>query len=223
MSRSRNVDKPVNPTEMFLRWSSDAKSWTFFKKDDDGGHNVVLDIKTPFIVLDVLNTVGGFDEKENSGIWSNEVRTTKDQLAVHAGKKLLATGPWEVVKGQTDAKFAQSVYVMAKVDNEYVLANLKLTGAALSSWFDFVKEIGGRSSLYGDVVISVVGVEDKKKGRTEYSQPTFGIVSRTLTGEASAMASEMDTKLQAYLDIYLTERTSPAFDEEQPVADELPL
>ena len=222
MSRTdRSTENQPNPAEMFFRWSSDDKAFGRYDKEKDG--LVFIEQGTPFIVLDMLNTCTGYDEKLEAGLYSNEVRNLKTQvLRLFAGKKLIASGIWEDIKGHSGVKFAKSVYALAKVDDEYRLVNFKMSGAAVSAWFDFVKEVGGERKLYGDVVVAQVDSVEGKKGKVTYNSPVFKIVSTKLSDEAARKAIEADETLQEYLRNYF-ERDARRDDPEpadEPVREE---
>jgi len=225
MSRSRPAEnKAKNPASMFIEWKSNEEAFTHYVKDEDGtGKNVKLPLDTKFIVLDQLSTVTGFDDYYGTRYWSNEVRYIgKDELAVCVfvkGKdkskvKVLKKGTWKEIKGKTDAKYAKSIYAMAKIDDEYQLVNIKLAGACLTSWITFLEKIGGDSAIYGETVVSVDKVEKMKKGAVNYTTPIFKIASKKLSQEAMDKAMELDATLQTYLDQYLETKQSPALAEE---------
>ncbi len=204
MSRTRQNDEggSANPATRFLRWKSSEQAWVWYDKEKEA--NCTLPMETPFIVLDQLATVSGFDERKNAGIWSNEVRSIqRDVLHVHAGKEPVFTGVWREVKANiTGAEFASSVYALAKIGDEYQLVNFQIKGCALGPWIDFVKDVGGTKALYENTVIAVTDTEKDKKGATEFYRPVFRVISKKLSPEASAQADEADKKLQAYLDGY---------------------
>ena len=216
MSRTNNTDRPRNPATMFIKWGSDAKSWTTYVKDDNGGHTINIPVETPFIVLDQLQTVSGFDESSGTGFWGNEVRHNDDLITLKSGKKTVMTGTWAEIKSTTGTKFTSSIYAMAKIDGEYKMVNFQLSGAALSGWFDFLESIGGKGKVYGDNVIAVTSTEEGKKGRVTFSIPRFEIISTSLSDEAHDQADAMDRTLQEYLGTYIEQKTSPAYDEDEP-------
>lgn len=201
MSRTQpNQTGPKNPARKFLEWKSSKKAWVYYDKTKEAEVEIPH-AELAFIVLDQLNTVKGFDERAHSGIWSNEVRNVKeDKLTVRNKKGVLDEGTWDAVKSISGAKFTKSVYVMAKINGDYELANLQLNGAALGAWFDFTDREG---SLEGDIVISAKRTKEGKKGAVTYFMPDFEIVSKTLSKEAHEQADEMDQELQGYLLQYL--------------------
>ena len=205
MSRTnKTLDGPVHPCKLWLQWSSDGSLWKSWDKETS--QNKFYDPKSVrFIVLDVLSTVTGFNDKANKGYYSNEVRNLREPFRLMCGGQLMGTGVWQELKQSfPDAKFTSSVYAMAKGDeiSDYSLVNLKLSGASLSSWIEFVRQAGGNRALYENIVVGVPEIGTDKKGKVEYSYPIFQIQGRTLSDEAAAKADELDISLQHYLENY---------------------
>ena len=204
MSRTQPTNnKPKNPAEKFLDWDSEKCEWKYYDKTLE--KNMSLPMGSKFIVLDQLNTIKGYDEERETGIWSNEVRSVADTLNVMAGKNKLMSGTWKEVKASDiPAKFTNSVYAMMLIDKAYVLVNFQLRGASLRPWFDFVESHGGFNELAkGDNVISVTETEEKKKGRVVYNSPVYEVVATELSEAASKRGDELDKVLQSYLKEYL--------------------
>lgn len=202
MSRTQQEDdRPINPCKKFLRWASGDKCWRYWDKEAEKMEQVAA--KTPFIVLDQLSTCSGFNDRKNCGVWSNEVRDLKRDMRVQDKDGEVFSGPWKAVKEKVHyAKFCASVYAVAKIGSDYEMVNFQLSGAALSGWIDFVKELGGQKAIYGDIVIGVPTVGEGKKGSVNYSFPEFKVVNNTLTDEAREKADEADKVLQTYLTAY---------------------
>jgi hypothetical protein len=218
MSRSKPTEERAkNPATMFLEWKSSIKSFVYYDKDKK--ENVTIPTDTKFIVLDQLSTVTGFDDTYGTGYWSNEVRNTKrDEMAVcvwvDKKKRVLAQGLWNDIKGSVGAKYAKSIYCMAKIGGEYKLINLKVSGASLTAWIKFAEEAGGDSALYGETAVGIKEIATGKKGAVTYHYPIFHVASKKLSQEAMEQAADMDKRLQAYLDSYLEHEESPALNED---------
>jgi hypothetical protein len=214
MSRTKpDSNGPKNPATKFLQWKSSKKAWVYF--DKEAKEEVVVAFnKVPFIVLDQLNTVKGFDRKAKQGMWSNEVRNvTKEEFTVRWKAGVVVEGLWNDIKGkESRIKFAKSIYVMAKIGAEYELANLQLTGGAMGAWFDFTKE----NDVNGDIVVGVESLAEDELNGDPIFAPKFSVIARELSDAASAEADLMDTMLQEYLTLYLgqakeeTEEVAPA-------------
>jgi len=205
MSRTRNTSTgggSSNPAAKYLEWDTQSGDWKYWDKEASTEKH--LPISTAFIVLDQLNTVKGFLEAQQTGIWSNEVRAVGDKLTVRNKDGIVATGTWSDVKATQGAKFTKSIYAMAKTgSDDYELINFQVKGAALTAWIEFVDSIGGDSGLYSDTVIAIKEATDEKKGAVKFKKPLFSVVSNTLSDEAAARADYYDNLLQDYLDGYL--------------------
>lgn len=150
-----------------------------------------------FIVLDVLTTVGGFHEPSNSGIWSNEVRSsTKDVLRIRNKSGLLLEGPYSEVKDRLKSlggKFANAVYIAYQDGSEWTLGKITFIGASVSAWFDF----GTGKRLDADPGVAVTGFSAQQKGRTEYFVPEFD--HWAVPAHDLSAATALDRDLQEYL------------------------
>jgi hypothetical protein len=219
MSRTKqDSDKPKNPSTMFLEWDSEGAQWKYWNKEAEQQMHVPLN--TPFIVLDQLSTVKGYNEPQKCGVWSNEVKQLSSPFTVRNKHGVVAQGLWKEIKEKLGyAKFTTSLYAMARIGEEYKLVNFQLSGCSLGPWIDFVKESGGIQALYGDIVIAATGAEHMKKGRVEFDSPTFGIVSRKLSEDASKQADELDNVLQAYLEQYFAGQKLDEEDAIEPQAE----
>lgn len=185
----------------------------------ENGATYTADAPFKFIVLDTLSFIGGFNEPLNSGIWSNEIRSTRDEkLTVRTSKGVLVEGYYADIKGdiaKDGGKFGNSVYIAYQDGGEWKLGNLKLIGAGVSAWFDF------KEGKYfdSDPGVSITGWVGKKKGRNEYFEPIFA--SWAVPPADIAEAAELDETLQEFL-------SSSGSKEEVPVAtngygDQVPL
>ena len=205
MSRTnKTLDGPVHPCKLWLQWSSDGSIWKAWNKEKKENEYFATE-PLRFIVLDVLSTLSGFNQKANKGYYSNELRSLKDKFRLMCDGHLMAEDTWQNIKASfSDVKFTASVYVMVKGGDiaDYTLANLKLSGASLGSWIEFVRQSGGTRALYENIVVGVDRVDSGKTGKVEYTFPVFAIKGKTLSDEASAKADELDISLQGYLDAY---------------------
>jgi len=199
MSRSNPNENAVNPCKHWFQWDGgDGKGFKAYDKENK--KNVITPLPFKFLILDRLTTVTGFNEPENIGYYSNEIRNIKeDILTVRSKNGIEAKGTWEQVKAQLGSKgasFAQSVYIMFYQGKEAVLGNIKMSGAAIENWFAFCKE-----NKIMEIGVNVKSANPKKKGKVEYFEPVFEAIK---VSEASNNAAvEMDKELQAYLVEYL--------------------
>lgn len=208
MSRSDNNEQPKNPAKTFLKWDGTKGGFNYWDKAK--GENIHVDLPVTFMVLDTLATIKGFSDKEQSGFWSNEIRTgniKKDTLTVRIKDKADPTGKRSKIAGKglysdivankncTGAKFCQSVYIAFKNGDQYEMANIQMTGSALSSWIEF-----GKTTDIFKGAISVTKMTEGKKGVTKYKIPVFEKVE--VPADAEDKAIELDKELKAYLEGY---------------------
>lgn len=174
--------------------------------DKSQSKEIEIAIPFSFIVLDVLNSVGGFHEPSNSGIWSNEFRSgSRDVVKVRNKNGVLAEGVYNQIKDTLKAaggKFANSVYIAYKEGDETALGNITFIGASVSEWFDF----GKGKSFDSDPGVTVTGFEHRTKGRNEYCVPVFGRFD--VPEHALQEAARLDRELQQYLDASLSRTDS---------------
>ena len=166
----------------------------------DKGAAAELEVDLPFrfIVLDVLNIIGGFHEPTGSGIYSNEFRDNNvDTIVVKSKAGVLAEGSYNDIKDRVKSvggKFGNSVYIAYQDGGEWTLGNVNLVGAAVSEWFDFRQ--GKRLDL--DPGVTVTRFDGpRKKGRNEYWVPVFGDWIPSSSDLSDAM--DLDKSLQEYL------------------------
>ena len=214
---SRLDEQLENPATKFLEWDSDNKCFKYYKKfpekKEDGtkGENILVPLPFTFLVLDILTTVKGYNDDEQSGYYSNEVKNiSTDILKVRTKKGTAATGTWEEIKGiLRDAKFCASVYVAIKGDKgELEIANLQLKGAAVSSWFDFAKD--NKKQIY-KMAITVNDSIHKTKGKTEYNEPVFNLTP--ISPKTDNEALELAKVLKVYHDAYFSNTEEVPVDE----------
>lgn len=198
-----------SPVRKYFRVRSSTGDVVYY--DKTAAQEVVVDTPFKFIVLDVLTTIGGFNEPSNSGIWSNEVRSNDDILTVRTKNGVLAKGSYNAIKDKIKAdggKFGNSVYIAYHEDGELALGNINFVGSAVSAWFDFKR---GRH-LDHDPGVAIVGFTAEKKGRTEYFVPTFQ--GLTVSPEQLSTAEALDQSLQAHLSGSLSQADEPVSEPE---------
>ncbi len=217
MSRSQPTLK--NPATRFMQWRGGADGGgkvTWYDKEAEEEKEVKLPFS--FIVLDELNTITGWSEKDHSGFWSNEVKNMiKEDFAVKTKSGTVAVGKYadisDEIKGK-GAKYAKSVYVAFKDETgELVLGNIKIGGAALTAWIDFNKKF----DVYKCASV-ITGAKQAKKGATVYFVPVFD--GQEVAEATEKAANELDSQLQAYLGTYLSSRPTEQVDEPEEVEDE---
>lgn len=184
-----------SPVKKYLSWSSNDKCFTFYDKETK--ENKKLALPLTLVHLDEMSTVKGWHDSSASGIYSNEVRSTKnEELNVRAFKGGdLAKGVYQDIKLKVQSlggHFCVSIY--AFVDNEIV--NISLKGSALMTWSDFTKD--NRKSFLANT-IEVKSAAEGKKGAVKYTTPTFTL-GKGISLDVSEKAELAYDSLKAYLD-----------------------
>jgi hypothetical protein len=188
------------------------------------------EVKFPFtfLVLDELNTVGGYSDADRSGYWANDVRSTKkDILTVRTKKGEQFSGTYDELKNKMGQfpgiKYAKHIYIAYKDSGELVIGALKLLGAGVSAWIDFTKDLE-KGELESKAVVVIGKSELLKKGKTEYYKPLFQLT--TVSEETNTDAIELDKQLQAWLNgnnVMNTPVAEPTDEEEVPELSEPPI
>lgn len=212
---SRLDEQLQNPASKFLKWSSDDKTFTFYEKFDtpnekgEKGRNVQMKLPFTFLVLDILTTIKGYNDVDESGYYSNEIKDiTNDILIVRTKKGIAAKGTYKQVMAELrDTKFCASVYAAIKTKQGLEMINLQLYGSAVSSWFDFVKD--NKKRIYKDAIVVKTCVE-KTKGKTVYYEPVFSLTA--VTPETDAEAKELCKELLEYQKAYFKKPAVDATD-----------
>ena len=169
---SISSSKTTNPAKRFIEWQGGEGFFYYYDKEKQ--EKVKLPKKFQIIALDELATIKGFDERANSGIYSNEVRdTTKDTLTVKNFKgDQIAEGIYQSIKGDiisAGGKYCKSIYgVMVDKKGVGDLVQISIKGSALGPFIDASIRIDD-----GCVITFGVNPEEKKKGKTVYYEPTY--------------------------------------------------
>lgn len=202
MSRSNNTEVP-NPAHRFYRWDGENGGFTYFDKSKgEKGERVKVGLPFRFLVLDILATVRGWNDGEQCGYWSNEVRDIKrEPFTVKTKAGVAARGLYDEImtnRACSGAKFCQSVYI-AEWDgvNGLVISNIQMMGAALGAWFDFRK----KHPIY-DMTCAVESFTEGKKGKTVFQIPVFTAIPTQV--EDDNIAKLLDEDLQKYLKVYFS-------------------
>lgn len=228
MSLSNPTINAPSPCTRFFEWDGEKGEIRYYDKElvvkgrEKKGGNVVVDGKFTFIVLDELSTVRGWFEKDECGIYSNEVRDTRQETMVVKSFKgtLIASGFYADIKDRVNAQggnYTTNIYIAFKDGKELKLAALQLKGAALNAWVDFRKP--HRSDLLKKAVV-INGCKEGKKGKIVFQTPIFGL--KDISDETITAAIEIDKSLQAYLTGYFANRKTdqvarpPAAHSEEP-------
>lgn len=205
MSRSNPEENNLpNPAESIFDWKGDTGGIKCFHKAEKKTTTITPTEKDPFIflLLQELGCVRGFDQTNNCGIYSNEIKDSRaDVLIVKRHKQdTLAEGIYKTIKEKVNlagGDFHVSIYLAYKQDNALHIGTLRLKGAALNAWIEFGKK--QRPNLYKKA-IAIDGVIEGKNGAVTFRVPKFSVkdVSEATEAEAIALDKELQTYLKAY-------------------------
>ena len=207
---SLSQDRPTNPAKRFMKLKSGAVSYY----DKESQENVNVPTPLGFIVLDQLATVKGWSDQDESGYWSNEVRSVgRDILTVRTSSGTKESGIWRDIKGSVGvagSKYHSSVYIATKGRDGMEINNLSLTGAALNAWIEFTQKNRVNTNK-----ITLTGWNDATKGSVSYKVPVFE--ATPIADDEKEEGIELDKRLQAYLSEYFSYTPDDGHDSESPV------
>lgn len=205
---SRSNPTLSSPVQRHFKWSAGDGHLVWWDKDAKQEVEVSLPFRT--IVLDQLSAMTGWSETNSSGIWSNEIRNMKmDELVVRVKAGVLERGLYEHIKDKAKsqgAKYAASVYIAYRdtPDSPWTIGNIRLSGAAVSPWFELRKTLGVPLDSAG-IGIALTGSEYVEKNKTiKYYEPKFEMFPTTDADEA--VVKKLDEALQKYLEVRLSRR-----------------
>ena len=167
----RQETKSKNPAKKFLSWKSEEKKFGYYDKEKE--ENVLIDLPFKFVILEHYHTVKGWNDASESGIYSNEVfQIGNEELQVKSFKGgNIASGLYKDNKPSIVAAgghYARSIYA---VTNDLEIINISLKGSGVSSYSDFINEIGDLN--FDKNWIEVTEAKELKKGKVKYSIPIF--------------------------------------------------
>ena len=191
-------DRPTNPAQHFIQVKNGALSYY----DKEAGEDVNVPTPLRFVVLDTLATIKGWHAEEETGIWSNEVKSVgKEILNVRTRNGLVASGVWKDIKDEVKAeggKYYSSIYIATKGKSGQEIHNLALKGSAVNAWIEFANA----NDLRKNAVVLTDWVEEGKNKAVKYMVPVFEAVPME-DGEYDE-AVELATNLKEYHDHYFS-------------------
>lgn len=204
MSRSNPHEHGApNPAARWFEWHGGRGCVSYYDKEAKKDVDVAPEFR--FMLLDQLGSVRGWHDPSKSGIYSNEVRDTRqDVLLVKAFKGgTLAEGVYQAIKDRVNTlggSFVANCYIAAKLNGkgDLSIASLRFKGSALGAWMEFCKT--NRATLYKKA-IAITGSLEGRKGGVMFKVPTFKVVE--ISPESDAQAMGLDKELQEYLTGYL--------------------
>jgi hypothetical protein len=197
MSKSQPVT--TNPCNKWIEFSGDSGTFSYYDKEKD--KKFALEMPVYFAVCDELATITGFNKKHECGVYSNEVRSTKNEIlrvkTFKGGESV--TGLYADIRDNIVAlggKFTKSIYaLLIHEDLSYEFVNFKFRGAAFSSWME--KKFNPEKFIVG-----VTETVEEMNGKTKYQVPVFKPFK--MSPEIDAAAIEQDKILQEYLKEYFS-------------------
>lgn len=203
MSRSNpNENSNPNPSTRWFEWNGEHGIVRYYDKETKKNVDVGSDFT--FILLDQLGSVRGWHDASESGIYSNEVKDTRQEAMVVKSFKggTLAEGIYRDIKDRVNSlggQFNANCYIAFKNGNsELVLGSIRFKGAALGAWMEFSK--ANRADLYKKS-IRIKGFTEGKKGRIVFRVPV--LTTKDISPETDRAAIALDETLQEFLAAYL--------------------
>lgn len=202
MSRSRpNENTNPNPSTRWFEWNGETGVVRYYDKEAKKNVDVGSDFQ--FLLLDQVGRVGGWHDASDSGIYSNEVRDTRQERLIVKSFKggTLAEGIYQDIKHKVNSMGGQYVancYIAYKNGGGALsIGSLKFKGAALNAWVEFSK--AHRDEL-NEKAIRIKGFTDGKKGRIVFRVPILTLQS--VSPEMNDAAVDLDDQLQTFFDGY---------------------
>lgn len=234
MSRSNPHENGIpNPAVRWFEWNGEHGIVRYY--DKDAKQNVDVGADFTFLLLDQLGSIRGWHDASDSGIYSNEVKDTRQDVLIVKSFKggPLAEGLYKDIKDRVNAvggQFVANCYIAFKHGGGgLAIGSLRFKGAALGAWMEFCKKY--RADLYTKA-IRIHGFSEGKKGRITFRMPILS--SADLSAETNAAAVALDKQLQAFLKSYFArtkreqvenhdEPTSDSYESDAPSYDGPPL
>jgi hypothetical protein len=219
MSRSNPSEHLSNPSTRWFEWNGEKGLVRYY--DKDAKENVDVPLPFTFILLDELASVRGWHDASGSGIYSNEVRDTTQEVMVVKSFKggTIAEGKYRDIKDRVNAAggdYNANCYIAFKQgDGTYAIGSIRFKGAALGAWMEFRK--ANRNGIYKGG-IRIDSYTEGQKGRVIFRVPVMKLNS--VTPEAEARAVALDKELQEFLSGYLRKNKRDQADATAHVSDE---
>ena len=212
-SHTNESPKSSNPTTKYLEWRSNDKCFRYY--DKEAGENVQVQLPLKFAFLNHYHTVKGWHDKNQSGIYSNEVYFIgSEPMTVRSFKPkgfVVADGLYKDIKTQVAAqggKYHRSVYVMLE---DGTIANLAFKGAVVREWSEFYKLA---KPVEDTNWIEINEATDQKKGSISYSTPLFSI-GKKFTATQDVKVDEAANRLRGHMYAYFSKVEEPEFEADE--------
>lgn len=230
MSRSNPIEGARNPSTRWFEWAGGDDGGFLKWYDKETKQHVKVDLPFTFLLLDELSTVKGWHDPSESGIYSNEVRDTRQEVLVVRAFKggELASGIYKEISDRIKAQgghYCASLYLAYKSGDELLIGNLSLKGAAAGAWMEFKKatqskkDANGKSQrAYFVDAVTIASFDQLKKGATTYRIPKFTL--KPVQAETNQQAVALDAELQAFLSDYLKRPKAEAAPAQEPTTEQ---
>jgi len=212
LKASQELQQNSNPAKKFYKWVGEHKKFSYYIKETK--ENVLVDLPFRFVTLGrPLFCVKGFNEKLNIGLYSNEVRSVKDEMIVRYFDKnqpIIAKGIWADVKEKADVvggKYHLSIYGYDLENHEII--NIDVKGNGIGEWGELFKKC---SSRLADEIVIVKGFKDGKKGSVKYTYPTFELERSVSDDELDEVIDALDVLKKYQLDYFKNKGAEPVID-----------
>lgn len=191
-----------NPTKKYFEWKSDDKCFAYYDKETK--QNVKVELPFKFLTLMEFHTIKGWNDKNQSGVYSNEVKSIgNDELNVRLFKgNQSVKGIYKEIKESIVAlggHYTKSIYIMLEDGS---IANVNIKGSSVQAWGDFTQKTRSRLS---DEWIEVSNAIELKKGKVNYSIPEFKFAT-SLNDSQCNLADNAYNQLKSYIDGYLAKQ-----------------
>lgn len=191
-----------NPTKKYFEWKSDDKCFAYYDKETK--QNVKVELPFKFLTLMEFHTIKGWNDKNQSGVYSNEVKSIgNDELNVRLFKgNQSVKGVYKEIKDTIIAMgghYTKSIYIMLEDGS---IANVNIKGSSVQAWGDFTQKTRSRLS---DEWIEVANAIELKKGKVNYSIPEFKFAT-SLNDSQCNLADNAYNQLKSYIDGYLAKQ-----------------
>lgn len=192
-----------NPSTRWFEWNGESGTISYYDKDLK--QTIGVPLPFTFILLDELAGIRGWHDPSQSGIYSNEVKDTRqDALIVKAFKGgTLVEGIYRDIKDRVSSlggSFTTNSYLAFKNETGVLqIGALRFKEAALAAWMEFRKQ--NRNEFYSKAV-KIDGFTEGQKGRIVFRVPKFSMTD--ISQETITRAVELDKTLQDFLNGYLS-------------------
>lgn len=218
MSRSNPTDNSPNPSTRWYEW--DGANGLVRYYDKAKGEVIAVPDGFTYLLLDETATIKGWNDPAESGIYSNEVRDTRQDtmlVKLFKGGTVIASGLYADIKDRVAAAgghFTATNYIAFRTGEQLHIGAIQFKGAALGAWMEFKK--ANRAEIYKSA-IQIKGFVEGKKGKVVFRTPVFHL--KPIQEETEKLALELDKQLQTYLTGYFSRTKSAAA---QPPAGPVP-